>query len=212
MKVVSGVGMRPSTGCRFEEALEYGLRVILAPPWIRRIHRQLGLSVDMLSNLEARVSDLPWYRIVFPADPSYAELYAADDRAIYPEDPWFADAVDWARTSTLPVDETRGDVGPALAAELASRVGEPPFADDWMFPSRLAEWPSLLLGFLDWLALKRHDGEFQVNCLPIKIMARDNAYLMKYVRLGVAIAGLFPETPPKGLGRYADAIEGCLSD
>lgn len=106
----------------------------------------------------------------------------------------------------------QGDVGAALAAELASRFGEPPFAADAMFPSRLAEWPKLLLGFLDWLALKRHDGEFQVDCLPIQIVDPDNAYYMRYARMAVTFGRLFRVEPSAGLGRYADAIEGCLSD
>lgn len=75
------------------DAMSIGSRFLIAPPWIRRIHRQLGIFV------EAGTEDLgpSCYRIVFPADDSYADsAMGPSHEEIYPEDPWFEDACRWA--------------------------------------------------------------------------------------------------------------------
>ena len=75
----------------YEPEGDLDLPIVIAPPWVRRLHRQRGLFVNCLTSVEALIKHSPWYRIVFPADPAYCSSLLQDTALpMYPEDLWFS--------------------------------------------------------------------------------------------------------------------------
>jgi hypothetical protein len=190
------------------------LPIIIAPPWVRRLHRQRGLFVNCLTSIEVLAKHSPWHRIVFPADPAYCDVFKDRVRLIYPEDPWFEAAVRWARESRHPVKDPSEDTQRSLARELEENAGERPFEHEGMVVNVWQDWLNLFVLMMEWLAL-RVDGaeklQVRLACEPIRAIAAYNPSVYREFRQATAIVRkMGVEVQDSGLGRHVEEILACL--
>jgi len=177
----------------FNAALTLGARLILAPPWVRRLHRQRGFFVDLSSNAQVDIKK-ECYAVLFPAMPSYEEwILKGPEGEILPEDAWFERACNWA-LGDIEGSIARG--GHALTDELRAKIGEPEWLYDAIIPSRLIDWLKTLVEVADWLALRytggSTGGRFVHDCIPLLILRRDNPGL---VRAGLDVWEWMQQSP-----------------
>lgn len=178
------------------------LPVVLAPPWVRRVHRQKGLFLNYGS---ARPLDSSkWYRIIFPTSPRYCA--ALDDiESMYPENSWFEAAVTWAVQDTEAPDDGR-----ILAERLVAEAGPAPFHVDAILPTEWRKWIDSFVEFCEWLAIRVVDGRFDLSCGPVQKIAQDNPQLVSAFRAGLKLPGAPAGISPNALGGHGPRVFQCL--
>jgi hypothetical protein len=178
------------------------LPVVLAPPWVRRVHRQKGVFLNYGSGHP--LDRNKWYRIVFPASPRYCA--SLDDiEPMYPENSWFEAAVAWAVRDTEAPDDGR-----ILAERLVTEVGRAPFHIDAMMPAEWGKWMDSFVEFCEWLAIRLVDGRFDLSCPPVQKIAKDNPQFLSALRAGQQLAGVPVAMSPNALGGHGARVVECL--
>jgi FRG domain len=178
------------------------LPVVLAPPWVRRVHRQKGVFLNYLAGPPADSSR--WYRIIFPTSPRYCAAFD-EIEPMYPENSWFDAAVAWAvRDTEAP------DGGRVLAERLVAEAGWAPFHVDAMMPIEWGKWMDSFVGFCEWLAIRMVDGRFDLTCGPVQKIAKDNPQLLSALTAGQRLPGFRVAMSPDALGGFGARIDECL--
>jgi hypothetical protein len=191
----------PFVGDGFESS------VILAPPWVRRLHRQRGVFLDC-SDMNGSAYQQPLYRIVFPASPSYCG--SLDDmEPMYSESEWFSSAVYWAKQDARATDDAE-----ALAKDLVATAGYPPFTIDAMIPANWGVWLASVVEFCEWIAIRDAGDHFDFECEPLQAITHNNPHLVSILRFTFRFLerhlGLGDLVAGGTVGSRADSIIACL--
>ncbi len=171
-------------GLPLARAYERGGIVVLAPPWVERLHRQLGCFVDCdhLNQLHPGGLKADCFSVHFPRDSEYCTSEFIDGQGdMYPESQWLAEAVKWSRTShdlrkLFKNGNKKNNVSRLLATSLVKSAGTPQF----MFNSALLDVAerqlSLALKLVKWAALSLHPDEqkFLLDCNVIHALTQHN--------------------------------------
>jgi hypothetical protein len=181
----------------------FNFSVVLAPPWVRRVHRQKGVFLDCLRNMREICENPGWHRIVFPASPEYCASFD-EVEPMYPENAWFEAAVAWA-----PREAGNSQEGRVLAERLIDQSGWPPFIVDAMIPDRWRPWIDSFVEFCEWLAIRPVDGRYDLDCQPVREILKDNPHLESALRHGRQFSAAF-KADPSAYGGHLDRINECL--
>lgn len=172
-------------------ALDRGLLVYLAPPWVQRIYRQRGVFID-IRGMSSEEIEAHCFRITFPVDHELISSgYVPSHEEIYPEDRWLEAACKWVL----------GIVRDREGEDWRKVIGEPPFKHDILLPKRLQDggYYEFILDIIQYMALRAdpETGTFHMDGSALAALSRQNSGVFLSFRLAVQVAEKFgglPET------------------
>jgi len=192
----------------FDSAMELGLRLIVAPPWVERIHRQLGVFLDTEA-AGANDLDRHFRRIVFPIDHRYVHNEFGSRDALYGGDLWFDRAARWAENTSIAPVEAAAE---GLWKSLLNTVGNPQFEVMSLDSRLMAKQFDLLITLIDWMALRQEGDVFRADCRPIVRLAHDNSSLFVWMlrTAKTIVKAIGSDIKPTPMTLYFIRIVACL--
>jgi hypothetical protein len=199
----------------FNDAHGLGARVLVPPPWVRRLRRQKGLFLHSETD-----EDLRNYcrRVVFPATAEYT-AWLDESEPVLPETKWFSDLAAWiagAGHSQLNACLSLADVQTRVVAA----CGKPPFLYDSLRAGPVAEWYQFLGEMAEWLALRASGPDsIHWDCVPLIQLVHDNPGWYRTFELAMkllpSLVGEFlpaGESPNQSLLDLWNQIKRCLRE
>jgi len=155
-------------------AEQFGLKVVLPPPFIRRLYLQRGFFSDMRED-QVEQLEAACYRIQYPNHPKEGVLAVAEDRSLYeidilPKDEWFKNIVKWSREKAKTFQGGNFD-GVTLSLEFFDKHGAyPGMADIADFGMLFGgDFYEVARNYIDQLALLFYKGG--KRCYSPRMMA-----------------------------------------
>ena len=199
----------------FNHAHSLGARVLVPPPWVRRLRRQKGLFLHSETD-----EDLRNYcrKIVFPAAADYTAWLDGREQVL-PETKWFSDLSRWitgAGKRQLNAHLSPDDV----RAHVVDSCGKPPFLYDSLRPGPMAQWHLFLEEMTEWLALRASGPDsIHWDCIPVIHLVHNNPgwyrTFKSAMKLLPSLVGEFlpsGQSPNQHLLELWHQIERCLQE
>lgn len=177
-------------------AEKVGATIHLPPPFVTRLHNQLGIfvHVENAASIRGHLST-----IEFPIVKSYGSFIArrgGRQVKLLPRSAWLVKAAGWSKrwaaskTRPLPFDE-------AAHAELFRAfhrdIGYPPFATQaFGYELQLAAWIDCLDQLINWLAISIKDHQQYCNLNALQLIVKSNPELLD---LAISLFGV--SDPPR---------------
>ena len=163
------------------DALEHGAKIILPPPFVKRLYIQRGVFIEAPIQTATSIRDLCW-EIRFPLDPSFEVIRENEIIDLLPADPWLEKAVQWAMkwaktTKGFPTDPEATE---RIFYEACQEIGYPEYLLSGAYAmEQIARWVDFMSDMLYWLAIIVRDGKEWVSPTVVEAIARDNPALTK---------------------------------
>ncbi|HEY4256767.1 MAG TPA: FRG domain-containing protein, partial [Candidatus Udaeobacter sp.] len=179
-----------------------GGRIILPPPWLRRLWLQRGVFVDCTTVSDVDLREV-CVRILLPPSKEFVNwVLEQRGEALLPSDPWFEKAIAWA------IGSAKSLVGATpshpLGEWLRKECGDPPFRWYAIQPAAMAAHPNQLVDLCDWLALKVLNQKLTYDLNVLDLMLKDNEPLFRQQR---AVWKLVQTLLPQDANRWLPLLQ-----
>ena len=161
----------------------HGGRILLPPPFVRRLHEQRGLFLELPSSRAERRAAAASMKVDFHPDPSFAVVRRGRCVDILPPNIWLDRAAKWARHWGYSNDRfPQDDAAKSAVLDWACEVLDcETFLDPREVDAQLGEWLRSMVEIMTWIMIRvaiSGDG-YYVDRPMWEAIRRDNIHLIK---------------------------------
>lgn len=164
------------------DALNHGAKIILPPPFAKRLYIQKGVFVEAPEQTAISIRDLCW-EIRFPLDSSFEVIRENGHVNLLPADPWLEKAVQWARNWAKAGKDfpTESEVAEPIFYTACQEIGYPTHLDRVNAMEQIAMWVNYTSDIFYWLAIIVNGDNEWIDPIVVDAIVRDNSVLMEIV-------------------------------
>jgi len=164
------------------DALGHGAKIILPPPFVKRLYIQRGVFVEAPRQTSTSIHDLCW-KIHFPIDPSFEVIRENGIVDLLLTDPWLENAVQWARgwAKTGKDFPTEQEAVEQIFYAACEKIGYPEYLSRQYAMEQTAMWVDFTSDMLYWLGIIVSGDKEYIDPIVVDAFTRDNSVLMEAV-------------------------------
>jgi len=162
------------------QALGLGAKIILPPPFVKRLYIQRGLFIEIQKDTISALRKA-CIEIRFPLNKSFKVIRQHNDIDLLVGDLWLEKAVNWAKKwasieKVFPTDPKKAE---QVFYEAFKQIGYPNYLNRLIVPIQLAMWVDFTSELLYWLAIIVDSEKEWFDLEILNVIVRNNSSLMK---------------------------------